>query len=294
VVCLLIGAGVPTTASYILVATLMAPVIVELGARSGLVIPLIAVHLFVFYFGVMADVTPPVGLASYAAAAISGEDPNATGWQATWYSFRTAMLPFVFVFNPQLLMIGIGNVAHFLLVVASAIIASCLFAAATMWYFRTHTRWWEAALLLAASFLFFRPDFIIDRFAPKYVEAPVSRIYEVAAALDDDEWVVLKIAGENIEGRQITKTVALPVGKGKDGRDKIRAGGVTLVPLGNELQVADVKFGSRARKLGIEQGYKVVGILLDNPQRPSDFWVFIPAVLLVAFVWFAQERRLKK
>ena len=82
VICLLIGAGVPTTANYILVATLMAPVIVELGARSGLVIPLIAVHLFVFYFGIMADVTPPVGLASYAAAAISGDDPNATGWQA--------------------------------------------------------------------------------------------------------------------------------------------------------------------------------------------------------------------
>jgi TRAP transporter 4TM/12TM fusion protein len=294
VVCLLIGAGVPTTASYILVATLMAPVIVELGARSGLVIPLIAVHLFVFYFGIMADVTPPVGLASYAAAAISGEDPNATGWQATWYSFRTAMLPFVFVFNPQILMIGIGNVAHFLLVVVSAIVASCLFAAATMWYFRTRTRWWEAALLLVASFLFFRPDFVIDRFASKYVDAPVSRLYEVAGTLDDDEWVVLKIAGENIEGRPITKTVALPVGKGKDGREKIRAGGVTLVPLGNELQVADVKFGSRARKLGIEQGYKVVGILLDNPHRPSDFWVFIPAALLAALVWLLQGARLRK
>src|SRR4029453_5181459 len=109
VVCLLIGAGVPTTASYILVATLMAPVIVELGARSGLVIPLIAVHLFVFYFGVMADVTPPVGLASYAAAAISGEDPNATGWEATWYSLRTTVLPFVFIFNPQILLIGLGS-----------------------------------------------------------------------------------------------------------------------------------------------------------------------------------------
>ena len=102
VICLLIGAGVPTTANYILVATLMAPVIVELGARSDLVIPLIAVHLFVFYFGIMADVTPPVGLASYAAAAISGDDPNKTGWQATWYSFRTALLPFVFIFNPMM------------------------------------------------------------------------------------------------------------------------------------------------------------------------------------------------
>ena len=109
VVCLLIGAGVPTTASYILVATLMAPVIVELGARSDLVIPLIAVHLFVFYFGIMADVTPPVGLASYAAAAISGDDPNKTGLQATWYSFRTALLPFVFIFNPQILFIGVGS-----------------------------------------------------------------------------------------------------------------------------------------------------------------------------------------
>ena len=106
-ICLLIGAGVPTTANYILVATIMAPVIVELGAQAELVIPLIAVHLFVFYFGIMADVTPPVGLASYAAAAISGEDPNATGWQATWYSFRTAVLPFVFIFNPQILFIGV-------------------------------------------------------------------------------------------------------------------------------------------------------------------------------------------
>ncbi len=108
-ICLIIGAGVPTTANYILVATLMAPVIVELGARSGLVIPLIAVHLFVFYFGILADVTPPVGLASYAAAAISGDDPNRTGMQATWYSLRTTVLPFVFIFNPQLLFIGVHS-----------------------------------------------------------------------------------------------------------------------------------------------------------------------------------------
>jgi TRAP-type uncharacterized transport system fused permease subunit len=75
-VCLVLGLGVPTTANYILVATLMAPVIVELGAQSGLVIPLIAVHLFVFYFGIMGDITPPVGLATFAAAAIAKEDPS--------------------------------------------------------------------------------------------------------------------------------------------------------------------------------------------------------------------------
>ena len=80
---LVLGMGLPTTANYIVVATLMAPVIVELGAQSGLIVPLIAVHMFVFYFGIMADVTPPVGLASFAAAAISGADPMKTGLVAS-------------------------------------------------------------------------------------------------------------------------------------------------------------------------------------------------------------------
>ena len=80
-ICLILGMGMPTTANYVVVATLMAPVIVDLAAQNGLAVPLIAVHLFVFYFGLMADVTPPVGLAAYAAAAISGADPVKTGFQ---------------------------------------------------------------------------------------------------------------------------------------------------------------------------------------------------------------------
>ena len=103
----MLGMGIPTTANYILVATLMAPVVVELGAQAGLAIPLIAVHLFVFYFGIMADITPPVGLAAFAAAAISKEDPIATGFQGALYSLRTAILPFVFIFNPEILLIDI-------------------------------------------------------------------------------------------------------------------------------------------------------------------------------------------
>ena len=87
----------------------MAPVVVALGAQSGLIVPLIAVHLFVFYFGIMADVTPPVGLASFAAAAISGGDPIRTGFTAFFYSLRTAALPFLFIFNTQLLLIGVDG-----------------------------------------------------------------------------------------------------------------------------------------------------------------------------------------
>jgi hypothetical protein len=93
IISLILGMGLPTTANYIVVSTLMAPVVVELGAQSGLIVPLIAVHLFVFYFGIMADVTPPVGLASFAAAAVSGGDPIKTGVTAFWYSMRTAAAP---------------------------------------------------------------------------------------------------------------------------------------------------------------------------------------------------------
>ena len=284
VICLLIGAGVPTTANYILVATLMAPVIVELGARSELVIPLIAVHLFVFYFGIMADVTPPVGLASYAAAAISGADPNTTGWQATWYSMRTALLPFVFIFNPQILFIGVATWVDVVMVCISATVASLLFAAATMLWFRTRCTVLDVALLLAATFLFFRPDYVIDQFYPKYVNVPPSRIFEVAGDLKPDEWLVVSTVGTTIEGDDVKKMVAIPVGEGKDGREKIRSAGVTLVTLANELTIADVKFGSRARKLGVERGYKIVESKLPNPERPSQNWVFIAAALVAGRV----------
>ena len=293
IICLLIGAGVPTTANYILVATIMAPVIVELGAQAGLVIPLIAVHLFVFYFGIMADVTPPVGLASYAAAAISGDDPNATGWQATWYSFRTAVLPFVFIFNPQLLFIGVSTWWEVGFVVVSGTVASLLFAAATMGWFRARCNVLEIGLLLLATFLFFRPDWLIDRFHPKYVGAPAADVYRIADTLRPDELLIVSVKGESIEGDQVTKLVALPMGQGRDGRERIRNAGVTLVQ-GEKIQIANVRFGSQARKLGVEQGYTIEEVKLPNPRRPAVYWSFIPAGLVTLLVWAVQGRRRRR
>ena len=293
-VCLLIGAGVPTTANYILVATLMAPVVVELGSRSGMIIPLIAVHLFVFYFGIMADVTPPVGLASYAAAAISGDDPNATGWQATWYSFRTSVLPFVFIFNPALLFIGVGGVWEVVLVCVTATIASLLFAAASMGWFRVRCTWLDIALLLAATFFFFRPDWVIDQFHVKYVTAPAADVYKVADSLQKDEWLIVRTKGENLEGEVISKTLAIPMGEGKDGRERIKNGGVTLAQLGTDIEIGQVKFGSRAKKLGVDQGYKIQDLQLPNPARPSQFWGLFPGIALALLIWFLQGRRMKR
>ena len=104
---LILGMGLPTTANYIVVSSLMAPVIVSVGGQSGLIVPLIAVHLFVFYFGILADDTPPVGLAAFAAAAISQGDPIRTGVQGFAYDIRTAVLPFIFIFNTDLLLIDV-------------------------------------------------------------------------------------------------------------------------------------------------------------------------------------------
>jgi TRAP-type uncharacterized transport system fused permease subunit len=169
VLSLILGMGLPTTANYIVVSALLAPVIVTLGQQNGLIVPLIAVHLFVFYFGIMADVTPPVGLASFAAAAVSVGDPIRTGLVAFFYSLRTAALPFLFIFNTELLLIGVTwGQGLFIFVVAT--VAMLLFAAATQGFFLARNRFYETIALLLIAFTLFRPGFWMDMIYPPYSE----------------------------------------------------------------------------------------------------------------------------
>jgi TRAP transporter 4TM/12TM fusion protein len=289
-VCLVLGLGVPTTANYILVATLMAPVIVELGAQSGLVIPLIAVHLFVFYFGIMGDITPPVGLASFAAAAISGEDPIQTGIQGSVYALRTVVLPFVFVFNPALLIIDVHGWWEVLLVAFSATVASMVFAAATMGYFQTRCTWWEIVLLLAATFALFRPDYFMNRLYEPYREVAASEIFRVAKELGENDRLVLVIEGTNVEGDDVRKTVAVQLTKPGEGRARVAEAGLGVTVAGNEVRVSNVKFGSRAKKSGFEQGFKVAAVKVPS-DRPSEHWVYVPALALIASIYLLQRAR---
>ena len=291
--CLVIGLGVPTTANYILVATLMAPVVVELGAQSGMVIPLIAVHMFVFYYGIMADITPPVGLATFAAAAISGEDAVATGVQGAIYASRTLILPFVWIFNPQLLLINVDGTWEFIRVLAASIGAMLLFAAVTMNWFRIKNRWWETLALLAAVVFLFRPDLFMDRIAPEYASAPPAQVYDIARDVPADGRIILEIAGTNLEGQDLTKTVALQLGDaGADGRKRLADAGLQLVPLGSAVQIGAVKFGSRATKAGFEQGWEVKGVKVRT-DRPTAHWFYLPALALVLLVWFSQGLRMR-
>lgn len=287
-VCLVLGLGVPTTANYVLVATLMAPVCVELGAQNGLIIPLIGVHLFVFYYGIMGDITPPVGLATFAAAAISGEDAIQTGIQGSIYALRTVILPFIWIFNPQILLIDVHSSAELVRVVAASVTATLIFAAVTMGWFRIKSRLWETALLLVAVILLFRPDYFMDALTPEYRDAPPAEVFTIAKSVPDR--IVMVIKGQTIEGDDKRKTVALALGGDGDGRKRLGDAGLTLVELGGEVQIAQAKFGSKAAKSGFEQGWAVQAIKVPT-DRPTPHWFYLPAFMLIALVWWNQGRR---
>jgi TRAP transporter 4TM/12TM fusion protein len=290
VICLILGMGMPTTASYIVVSTLMAPVVVELGAQSGLVVPLVAVHMFVFYFGLMADVTPPVGLASFAAAAISRADPIRTGITAFWYSIRTGILPFMFIFNPQLLMIGIESWWQLVLVVAAAITAMLVFAAATQNWFLVRSRWYESALLLLVTFTLLRPGFWLDLAVPRYDLSPGQALVEQATAAPAGAGLRVRIAGTTIEGADVKKTVLLPLGAPAPGEQRIAAAGLRVMAVPAGTQVMSVGLKSAAAKAGFEQGFLVTGIETERA-RPAKEWLYLPALLVLAGVALAQRRR---
>lgn len=287
---LVLGMGLPTTANYIVVSTLMAPVVVELGAQSGLLVPLIAVHLFVFYFGLMADVTPPVGLASFAAAAIARTDPIKTGITAFFYSMRTAILPFFFIFNTQLLLIGLNTTFQLVITVTSAVVAMLVFAAATQGYFLVRSRWYETVALLLITFSLFRPGFWWDMVYPPYVEAPAAEfmkmVQEAPAGTNKRVWV----EAENRDGDLVKKGVLLPLGAAGDARERLARIGLRVTFFAGSIQVTQVQFGSRAAKLGLAQGQKIVSVELPAPRPPKE-WVFVPTIALLLLAMGIQRAR---
>jgi len=154
---LLLGMGLPTTATYIVMASLIAPVIVELGGNYGFVIPIMAAHLFCFYFGMLADDTPPVGLASYAAAALAGSNPIETGLQGFIYHLRTFIIPFMFVFNPDLILHGINSWSFALFIFAMSVVGGFAFASFLQGWLIVKNRWYEMPILIASALICFNP-----------------------------------------------------------------------------------------------------------------------------------------
>ena len=290
IISLILGMGLPTTANYIVVSTLMAPVIVTLGAQNGLIVPLIAVHMFVFYFGILADDTPPVGLAAFAAAAIAKSDPIKTGIQGFTYDIRTAILPFLFIFNTELLMIGIVNWWHLLLTIIIAIIAMLLFAAATQGFFFVHNRWWETVLLLLISFTLFRPGFWWEMAFPSNQVVPPTQIIEMVEKLPPNSDLRLFVEGESLDGDLVSKMVVLPMGKTASGKARLEQAGLELRTEKQRVFVEMVVFDSFAQKAGIDFDWEILSLQVPTA-RPPKQWMFVPALLLLGGIVWRQRSR---
>jgi TRAP transporter 4TM/12TM fusion protein len=289
VLSLILGMGLPTTANYIVVSALLAPVIVTLGQQNGLIVPLIAVHLFVFYFGIMADVTPPVGLASFAAAAVSGGDPIRTGVVAFFYSLRTAALPFLFIFNTELLLIGVGwGQGIFIFIVATC--AMLLFAAATQGWFLAKNRFYESIALLLIAFTLFRPGFWMDMVSPPYSEEAPTEIAQAAAETPSGEKLRIRVSGLNDLGDPIEFVALVPIGEGATGEEKLENAGLVFRSEGDTLLIDDVAFGSAAQDAGLDWDQEVLRVLKPLPQ-PTKYLMFIPALLLLGLIVFLQRGR---
>ncbi|WP_428926797.1 TRAP transporter permease [Marinibacterium sp. SX1] len=296
VLSLILGMGLPTTANYIVVSSLMAPVIISVGAQAGLIVPLIAVHMFVFYFGILADDTPPVGLAAYAAAAISRGDPIKTGIQGFAYDIRTALLPFLFIFNTDLLLIDVGLVkAVFVFVIA--LIAMLLFAAATQGYFIAKSKPWESAILLVIALVLFRPGLILDQVSDKYTMAQGPAALELMATAEDAEPIRVTITGPDFDTGELRPiTIVVPALNG-DAETALSDQGLTVMEDDGQLLLEEPFPGTpHFETLGTDYDYYgdlpviVTAVEIENERMPKEIF-FIPALLLLAGVVMIQRPR---
>ena len=297
---LVLGMGLPTTANYIVVSSLMAPVIVELGAANGVLIPLIAAHLFVFYFGIMADVTPPVGLASFAAAAVSGGDPIKTGFTAFFYSLRTVLLPFIFVFNTDLLLIDVTWVGAIWIFI-KATLAMLIFAAATQGFFMVRSRLWESAALLLVTFMLLRPGYFLDQVQAPYDQVPPTQLFEAVADEPDDAEIRLVIKGPSFDDPDVTleRTLAFSLGAaGASAEERFAdASGLEVTMEGDRAILTEpFDLNSLAGKtLGEMDFYADQPVVIEAVEVAAERWpkevFYIPAFLLLLIVMVVQRQR---
>ncbi|MCC6007870.1 MAG: TRAP transporter permease [Rhodobacteraceae bacterium] len=301
---LILGLGLPTTANYIVVSSLMASVVVSLGAQEGLIVPLIAAHLFVFYFGIMADVTPPVGLASFAAAAVSGGDPIRTGFTAFFYSLRTVALPFLFIYNPTLILYGVDlgtteGLIQAAIVFVTATFAMLLFAAATQGYFLARSRIWENAALLLVAFTLFVPNFWLDRVQSPFRALDPVAFERIVQEAEPGERIRFTVAGPDFNTAAPTRlTLVLEVGETPPAQ-RVPQTGLFLMPELDRMVMDEPMPGTPfERDLRRFDFYgadpvQIVSVEVPAERMPAELF-YLPALLLLGLVIALQRRRQTK
>src|SRR5690606_27364344 len=179
--------------------------------------------------------------------------------------------------------------------IVTATLASMMFAAATQGFFIARSRIHESALLLLVTFTLFRPGFWMDMLYPPYEEIPPTELSRLVEEAPRNANLRVWVEGLSLEGKDVSKGVLLPLGDKADSASaRLARMGLTVMALGDEVQVAAVRFGSQAEKLGLEQGFAVTAIELPSGERPAKEWMFVPAFALLALVWAMQKPRTRR
>lgn len=292
--CIVLGMGLPTTANYIVVASVMAGPLVTLASQNGIVIPLIAVHLFVFYFGLISGTTPPVAVDAYAGAAVAGSNPVKTCLYAFFYDLRTSLLPFFFIFNSHLLLIGFNHYWEVVLSIISAVFAMIAFASGTQNYLLVKNRKWESVAMLLIAFSLIRPGYWLDKFQEPFQEVSLETLHETIAGEPSDKLMRFKFKGENFAGEEVERFALLSLGpKGNAGQERLKENtGLVLAMDNGEMLVDDIWFGSKAQQTGIDFGWELEWAQVEK-QRIAKQWFYLPAFVLMLIIWFSQRSRLR-
>ncbi len=293
VLALILGMGLPTTANYLIVASLLAGVVVELGNAAGLVVPLIAVHLYVFYFGLMADSTPPVCLAAFAAAAIAKTDALKTGVQSFMYDIRTSLLPLIFIFNTELLLIGVDTVLHGVTVFITALIAILCFGALTQGWMFVRLRIHERLLLIFVIVGLFRPDFVMNQIYPAFEPIDSERYVTGEYVPETGQMIRFHVLRESPYGDRY-KLFALETPAPEPGQFM----GPYDMQLGADEQdrtiVSITNFGGAADEIGILMGDIITEMDAEILGQPSKAYVYPFALALLGLIMLMQRPRMRR
>lgn len=287
IISLILGMGVPTTACYIIVATLMVPVLNYITIKNALPVPAICLHLFVFYFGLMADVTPPVGLATYAASAISRGSPLKTGAYAFLYNIRTILLPFLFIYNPKLILYGVENWQEIIQIITLAIIGMLVISSATQNYFIVKSKLYESIALMFIGIACLCPQLYINNITPPFRTIPLYSLSQV------NNCTPVKLTFKQIdlsgELNEMIVLFELPLNK-ETLAEQLQEIGLNFGQANQNIIVTSVEEESIAYKAKLYAGSQLSKIEL-TARQVSKFWIQVPALIGLSLIIILQRKR---
>lgn len=289
-ICIILGMGMPTTACYIIVSTLMVPVLQYITEKNAFYVPLFAMHLFVFYFGLMADVTPPVGLASYAAAAIAGANAISTGVQAFFYNIRTMILPFLFILNPEILFFDVNNIFHLVQVVVFSVVGIIAITGGSQGYLIRRNKIYESLMLILIGVSMICPQVVIDTIKSPFSELEMNK--STLSQINNGKKLQLLLIEKNFFGEIEDKKLVINTNPGLSIEDQIKDCGLSVDYNyeNNNVDIIGISYGKSNQCKNVDTSSKIVSIRVMQDQ-PKRVYIYLFSILMLLAIIISQRRR---